>query len=76
MANSGRPQLPSAVCECVCACALVCVSVYVPQVCASAHCMHVQECLHKCLSACVWKELKPSGLAIMSARSKQGRWRD
>lgn len=52
---------------------LLCVCVCV---CSSAVCVHVQECLHKCLSVCVWKELKTSGLAIMSSCSKQGRWRD
>lgn len=65
MANSGRPQLPSAVYVRVCN----------TRVCVSAGCMHVQECLHKCLSACVWKKLKFSGLAIMSSCAKQGRWR-
>lgn len=60
---------------CACVRVYVCVCVYHKCV-ASADCIHVQECLHKCLSACVWKELRPSGLAITSSRSKQGRWRD
>lgn len=36
--------------------------------------MSVQECLHKCLTVCVWKEMTTGGLAVVSLCSTQGRW--